>query len=280
MAAELLPVLFVSVFVLIGVGLFFAGIGTVWTGYQIRSAEPDSVTDAADGGTVELEGTAEPIDGETIQAPFTGEECLAYTYEVEEYHHDDDGSNWDTKDSGGAGVPFELLLDTGSVVVRADEDPSFDVSDDRNRIHVDGGEAPPDRVREFIEDNDAVTSENHTVDLGITELSVGSRRRYTEQRLVPGETTFVAGVARNRSAATDVSLPRSASAVVGPPEVSGFVSKVQRRLTELPFTVSDAPMDEAAKRKLGQGALLTVFALVWLGISSFVFLGFAGPFLS
>lgn len=259
---------FLGLFVLVGVVLFLGGIGSLWVGYRIRRAEPDRVTDAVSGGSVDLEGTAAPHE-ETLEAPFTGRECIGYEYEVEEYHHDDDGSNWQTKDRGEVLVPFLLEDSDGTVLVRTDG-VNIDIDDDRERIQVAGGEEPPQKVREFIEGNEHVNSENKSLDLKITEVSYGDRRRYTEHVLLPGETTYVSGVARPPSHA-DTRIPRDASAVVGPPESDGVLERARQKMSPLSFLVSDAPMAEAAKRRFVSGVVLTGAGVLFAGIPAFIF---------
>jgi hypothetical protein len=145
-------------------------------------------------GPISISGTALQYEDE-IMSPFTGTDCLALEYEVQERRTTNNGTAWVEIDSGRAAVPFLLDDETASVLV----DPSrVRLGLDRSeRIEVDGGERPPDRIREFIERNADVDSEEQTWDLKIIELNVGTDRRYIERRLDPGETVTVFGEVRD-----------------------------------------------------------------------------------
>lgn len=256
--------------IVIGIGVVFAGVGSLlviggagalrqW--WLIRTSELGTVYDAGAGGPVVLEGTARPA-GETLAAPFTDVECLAYEYEIEEYDPDDDGSDWDTVARGRQAVPFLLEGAAGSVLVAADaEGMELDVGDDETTRTVPGGDEPPDPIREFIERTDDVGSENRTLDLGILELDYGARRRYREARLEPGETTFVGGVARSRHG-VDRPVPSEATAVIGPNRSGGLLARWR---AEVPALVADAPKDEVVGRKLESGVAGVVVGLVFAG---------------
>ena len=147
-------------------------------------------------GPVSVTGRVTPLD-DSLVGPFSGQECLAIEYEVEELRSQGKGSSWVDIDSGRGAVPFLLEDDTGSVLV----DPSrvrFAL-DDSELIRVDGGAEPPERVQRFIERNADVDSEERTLDLKVVELNVGNDRRYAERRLDPGDAITVFGDATPRS---------------------------------------------------------------------------------
>jgi hypothetical protein len=259
------PFAFGLVFGVVGLGVVVAGAERLLTADQLRTTTLDDLYDAAAGGRVELEGRAEPAS-RILTAPFSGTECLALTYAVEEYHPDDDGSDWHTLASGSLGVPFRLVTDGGEVLVRADEAPTFAVDDDRARIEVGGDEDPSERVRAFVAGAGVDAKETGRFDLGPISVETGDRRRYTETRLVAGETVFVAGLARSHAAVTDVPVPNTVSAVVGPFAPTGIRGRLRRRLGDLPFTVSDAPLAETATRSLLAGVAMVLFGSVFAGV--------------
>lgn len=261
----LVPLLFAAVFGVVGLGVVAVGAERLWTTYQLRTTALDDLYDATAGGRVELEGRAEPAD-EILTAPLSDVECLAFTYDIEQYRPDDDGSDWQTLASGSLGVPFRLVTDGGEVLVRADRAPNFVIDDDRTRIEVGGGEDPPERVRQFVAGAGVDAKETGQFDLGPLSFETGDRRRYTETRLVAGETVFVAGLARSHASVTDVAVPNSVSAVVGPFEPTGLPGRVRRRFGGLPFTVSDAPLAETATRSLVAGVAMVLFGSVFTGV--------------
>ncbi|WP_136718351.1 hypothetical protein [Halorientalis salina] len=147
-------------------------------------------------GPVSISGTAIQYEDRLV-GPFTGTECLALAYEVKERRTTDKGMTWVEIDSGRAAVPFLLEDETASVIV----DPSrvrFGL-DTSTTIEVDGGDRPPARIQEFIDQTDDVDSEERTWDLKIIELKVGDDRRYIERRLDPGESVTVFGDVHNDS---------------------------------------------------------------------------------
>lgn len=163
----------------------------------LRGREID-VADLMTGttGPVVLTGRARKAE-RALEAPFTGEACLAVQYAVEERRQTRNGSTWEEIHGGAGAVPFVLEDDTGSVLVEPDR---FRLGLDRaEAIRVDGGEHPPGRIREFVERSEAVDSEERTLDLKVFELNVGDDRRYVEHRLEPDETVTVFGEATPRT---------------------------------------------------------------------------------
>lgn len=155
---------------ILGAGLFIAitGIDRMRTARRLRDAGPIPLTDVPDAsGLVEFEGTARPSDADLLEAPLSGEPCLAYTVQSR--------SREGTADDPDAGGPNAAPGATGE-------------------WHVDGGAAAsvpflvadgPDRVR--VDPADAVLS----LDWGTAE---------TEWR----DGTALSAAARDRVATADV----------------------------------------------------------------------------
>ena len=145
-------------------------------------------------GPISISGTALQYEDEIV-SPFTGADCLALEYEIQERRTTNNETAWVKIDSGRAALPFLLDDETASVLV----DPSrVRLGLDRSeRIEVDGDERPPPRIQEFIERNADVDSEKRTWDLKIIELNAGADRRYIERRLDPGEVITVFGEVEN-----------------------------------------------------------------------------------
>lgn len=196
-----------------GVLTLYRGVTDLGRGYRIMSNDPvDAGSVHLESGVVEVQGTAEPIDG-TLDAAYTGTDCLAYEYEEKHKRreHDGDGNDrteWRTVDSGGAETPFYVTDDTGSVAVDPD---GADVSVDSERVessmrvrkyegrldpgetvHVygekvdtaDGADAPGDE-RVYI--GDGGTAESFTV-------SDATENRTILRYLLKGTVTVVIGV--------------------------------------------------------------------------------------
>lgn len=165
----------------------------------LRTPEVD-VLDLSLGtrGPVRITGTVTEAD-EAVESPFSGRECLAVRYEVRD-RAPGARSGWTTMDTGTDEVPFLLEDHSGSVLVEPDRHRLG--TDRRERIDVDRGEEPPERIREFVEQSDYVESRETSRDLGIVEVDLGDDRRFVEYRLEPGDQVTVLGEASTESGRT------------------------------------------------------------------------------
>ena len=165
---------------------------TVW---HILRNDPRPVRDLHGyRGPVEIEGRAVASDDGTVEAPFTGSRCLAYTYEVEELRSSGKTQSWQTLDSGMDGVDFAVDDGTGRVLVNPE---GADVHLESQSVTVPAGTELPDRLGAYVAGTDAVEPQDRTVDLVVAEVNVGNRQRFTERRLDVGESVYVYGLARN-----------------------------------------------------------------------------------
>lgn len=233
---------------------------------NLESVGLDSTRDAVAGSEVRLEGEVASA-GTTVEAPFTGTECLGYNWLVQERERRErenqpDTFYWDTKESGGSIEPFLLSDGDGTVLV----DPAnldLEIVDDSDKFVVDGGDEPPQEIQQFIAETDSVGSEAASLDLGIVDIGVGDKRRYIENRLEIGETTFVSGVAE------------SAAQHDAPPEADAVVKGEQRGLLErfLPGPVRlvrDEPLEDVTQERAGDSIQFFVFGMCAL-VPSLVF---------
>ncbi len=250
---------------LVGLSILTLGLAELRNAARIRNEDPDRAMDATSGGPVELAGAAEPAD-ETVTAPFSGADCLLCEYEVLEYKSSGKHSSWQTVDEDTVGVPFHLEDDTGSVLV----DPrgaSLNLAKEMD-YEVEGGETPPQRIREFVEDSPDVDSEDYTHDLKIVEIKGGNDRRYVERRLDVGAYAHVVGTARGVYEGDAPAPLGTVNAVVDAPDVGDgtLLGRWRRRLAGRPFAVADARQGEAAWRVAKPALVLTAAGLVVLGL--------------
>lgn len=247
------------------VTLFLAGFGLValfggWHRYRtsriVANTPTESVRSMAAGRT-ELEGTARPVD-EPFDQPFDDGEAVLASYEIEEYHHDDDGGDWHTLDSGELVAPFLLDDGTGRALVDVDRTVSLQISDEhRTRIRVDDDEQEPEVVKRFLrEDSD--------VDVSDTGWFSGEDRRYTQEVLPPGSDAYVFGDAQ----------PREDAAGTGEERLV-----LRRDEGTDRFVVSDMREDELtdsmgrdALLGIGLGVLMLTGAF-YVGLTNFVLVG-------
>ncbi|MCL9812764.1 hypothetical protein [Natranaeroarchaeum aerophilus] len=250
-----IPVLlFVGVFMLIGVGAVFVGARALRRAVLFWRSEPVDVMEVAHGtGRTELEASAVPAD-ETLTAPFTGTECLAYEYKVQRYRSSDNGSNWRTMHSDDERVQFLVEDETGSVVIESeDADLSLTSGD---RITVGRDETAEGRIAEFLETIDDVDpGEGASSDIGPITVSTGDKRRYVERRIDVGDTVHVYGQINDRP-------------FEGP---TGTVNAAIGDGPETPlFHVADASASNSIQRQFAAGVAATVFGLMFMLVPGIV----------
>ena len=190
------PLALVALVAVVAVAFLADGVRHGRRAYRVYRNEPVDVASAANAsGVVEVEGTVEPHEV-TLVAPFTGEECVACQYEVEEYRSSGKSSHWETIHSGSGRRPFVLADDSGRLLV---EPAGASLAlDEPDVIRVDAGERPPERVRCWIGATPEVDSEEGKWNLGPLSIATGNDRRYVERRLDPGEPVHVYGVTEYR----------------------------------------------------------------------------------
>ena len=143
-------------------------------------------------GPVQIEGRAVAGTEGTITAPLTGSECLLYSYDVEQFGPVGDNGQWKTLDTGMGGVDFAVEDDTGCVAV----DPTgaeFHFEDHRETVSP--GEDMPEHIAKFVAASPDIDPQDRTLDLRVTEVTLGQRQRFTERRLDVGEQVYVYGQA-------------------------------------------------------------------------------------
>jgi hypothetical protein len=228
--------------------LLYTGGKELLTVYHILTNDPLPVGQLhGHRGPVEIEGQAVPEeDTGTVTAPFTGSECLAYTYEVEELRSSGKNSSWRTLDEGEGGVDFIVEDETGRVRV----DPQgANIRLESHTIRVSPGDELPGRIESYLASTDDVDKQDGTLDLMVTELSVGNKQRFTERRLDVGESVYVYGQA-TRDPETAGWGSNLVDAVVG----DGQATPV--------FVVSDTDERGTAWRFGKRGAGYVVFGLL------------------
>ncbi|EMA42327.1 GIDE domain-containing protein [Halobiforma nitratireducens] len=235
--------MFELLFVGIGGAVIVAGLAKLRPAYHVYQGETDDIVSAERvDGPVELEGTAEPIDG-VLSAPLSRTDCLAYEYEVEEYQSSGDNSSWNTVDDGAGAVPFRLEDTTASV--RVDPAGAELALSTEETVHVGGGDPEPEPITEFLATESDLESENTSLDLKVVEIATGNDRKYHERRLEPGEEAYVFGQSRYDVDARETMRDISAVIEDGPDAPT--------------FVVADASQHVAARR-LAKGPLLWIAA--------------------
>jgi hypothetical protein len=177
----------------VGGYLCYVGGRRLTTVYHILRNDPLPVRDLhGHRGPVEIEGRAAEGDDGTVEAPFTGARCLAYTYEVEELRQSGKSQSWETLDTGMSGVDFVVDDGTGRVVVDPD---GADIHLESHSVSIPPHTELPERIARYVAENETVDPQDRVIDLKITQLEVGNKQRFTERRLDVGETVYVYGQA-------------------------------------------------------------------------------------
>jgi hypothetical protein len=172
-----------------------------WDKYQAIRNTPRSTVRSIAMGLTELHGTI--TADKPLEAPLTGKECVAYTYKIEEHHHDDDGSDWHTIKQGNDQATASLTDDTGTVTV------------DLNGVSIEQGttwqedsstwDDPPKNVEKHLESLDV----DHEGWLGMNK-----RMRYTETRINHGDQVYLLGTARDNPDVEDGTAANSTDDII------------------------------------------------------------------
>ena len=249
--------LFIVPLGLVGVWALASGVQKLVVWRRLRRTDAAAAYNLQ-SGPIELEGRASVFDA-TLPAPFSeGVETLLYEYNVERYRHDDDGSDWQTVDSGTVGVPFVLTCDGVEVVVDpTDADLHLE---NQERIRLGGDEQPTGALARFIEQNEEVTHRAGTVELGPISLTTGTTHRFTASRLDPGETVYVTGTL---TPAYDARLRTDNQQWVVERQARSLLARLR---LPTPLTIADAGEAVAQKRIRNSGLFMFAIGLVFAGI--------------
>lgn len=176
--------------ILVGLGMIYYGFRNYRVSRLIKNTPTERIRSAAVGRT-ELHGTAVPKEY-IFDQPFTDGECLYASYKVREYHEyndDDKDDEWKTIFSKTLAPPFYLDDGTGEILVDADADANFEISDENSTtIRVSKRRSPPETVQEFLGGPDGTPTRNVTSTItdvlgGVTGnlTNSGHATQYVEQ---------------------------------------------------------------------------------------------------
>ncbi len=175
------------------VALFFAF--TRWQRLRLVEDVPTAKIRSAPQGYVELVGTARMLPGTPVVAPLTGMHCVWYRYKVERRTSTSRGhARWSTVRSGRSAETFALEDGTGRCII----DP-------------EGAETYP-AVKQVWTDSapGAVLTGGGLLGL----WAAGERYRYTEERILDGETLYAIGELRTLAGADQGTLKEDVVALL------------------------------------------------------------------
>ncbi|PSH00864.1 MAG: hypothetical protein BRC30_01270, partial [Nanohaloarchaea archaeon SW_7_46_7] len=151
-------------------------------------------------GTVEVKGEAGVVS-EKLKSPLTNTECVYYEYEVEEYKRTGKHKSWQTIDTGSSSKAIGIDDGTGAAVVEVDR-ADVELPDKDYKEKISGGEEPPQRIQEFIEETKDVEG-GHDGVMSIFDNS----RRYTEWYIEPGDHLYIFGYAEEERRSDGTNYP-------------------------------------------------------------------------
>lgn len=241
---------------LIGVGGLLLGAFALAWGYnrhsyhRVISETPTTrILDVDEPGRVELKGEVVPTpDGErNLQAPLSGDSCVAAGWEVEEWRESGKHSSWETVASGYDAVPFRV--DDGSAEIRVEpgtgaESGGFsldlplgdldhsvvvdDVTLDFDRLdvvhQVEPDDPTPARVEEFERRAPGLREQSGSIMNVIDIGNAHGERKYHEGIVQPGDDVYLLGTVEPKQ--PDVYENRRLrpdDAVVSPSKTGPFV---------------------------------------------------------
>lgn len=182
------------VIVLLGLAIGWVALRSLLVVPRLVRSEVQAPSTVSEGSFAVCRGTATEGDEGAIAAPFTGQECLSFEFEVTERQPSFVGIPWsdDHLDDGVATTTFELDGEYGDLAV----DPSprrFSLATESTVITVDPRETPPDRIQRFLDVRGLPS-----VARWLAVVPLLGTRRFVERRVDPGEEYLVAGKADYR----------------------------------------------------------------------------------
>lgn len=223
------------------VGLFVTGYGLRQLRIALALRGTDGTIADLGGGYEYARGTARP-DGATVEAPFTGTECVVSEAAIEDWVSDTDGTggHWQSKETVQESCEFLIEDDTGRArVLPAEADWQMAIDHEH---HVDQGEAPTGPYADFVESRDVFIFDDEAV-------AETHDFRFVERRIDVDGPAAVLGP--------------STSKHVGRARVGFGPSGIPGAWLLKPFVLSNEAID--GDENLLSGAFLTVFGLIFSG---------------
>lgn len=177
---------------IVGIFLFVSGLITLKQKRLIENIPTSKIRSLA-MGLVELFGSVEKPIQTYVIGPFTNRECVYYRYTIEEYRttHTKHGTShhWQTISTGTNSVPFYLKDETGRVLIDSKganiDIPSSFQYDTNNSLM-------PATLKEYLNLHGKKVS--FSIGGGLN-ISLGTRRRYTEYVITHSENLYILGTA-------------------------------------------------------------------------------------
>lgn len=250
---------------MVNFGLLFGGfaslcgiIGVLW-GYSRRQyhdvvveTPQEDIGDVDKPGVVQFEGEVTAVwdeDRQTVDAPFSDDECAVVGWHVEDWDETGDAESWTLVAEGYAAAPFEIDDGTGSISVEAGSGASDSTSGSGGRfansvvvddVDVDLGrfvpqytvapdEERPDAVRDFEQHTPAVSEQTGSITNVVDVGPAHGERRYSQATIQHGDDVFLLGPVESEDDSDAPTTFDPAAAVVSPEEDKPFILSVRSR---------------------------------------------------
>lgn len=164
-----------------------------WKQRQLIRNTPTEKARSLSVGTSEIKGKAVTEGREPISAPFSDEDCVVAEYEIKQYNEDNDdsGGSWKTVEEGVLHTPFYIDDGTGSVLVRPDDEATYDLEpEDRSTTYVDSSNRGSAHIQEFVK--------KEGVGFPSDRAGKENDRKYSQNLIKTEESVYVFGVAAPR----------------------------------------------------------------------------------
>jgi hypothetical protein len=179
-----------TLLIVVGLAALLKGWQELGPAVEIFRNDPVSVQDLVyHDGPAEVEGTARG-DEKGVKTPFTDTVCLAYEYEVQGYRNSGQSGHWKSLDEGRNCVKFLVEDDTGAAQI---DGANAELHLSEETLELSPGEDPPEQIAQYMAESETIERQDSTLDLGITELNLGSKQRFIERRLDIDESVHVYG---------------------------------------------------------------------------------------
>jgi len=190
-----------AIFLAVGIGLFVFGF-VYFRRKRLIENTPTSKIRSMAMGLVEVKGKV--LDWNPLSAPFSGERCVYYRYQVEQLESNGKSSKWETVRQGAStGCPFYVEDDTGRALVLPSG--SLAVLEESFKFQTGIFSDVPAQVDRFLE-GIGFSCKNL--------LGFNKTLRFTEYRVEPGREVYVLGSCQTNDRVVSQAYLRALNALI------------------------------------------------------------------
>lgn len=190
-----------------------------WRHRNLMKNTPTEPVHALSIGPSEIKGRAVSADREPLSAPFSDDDCVVASYEIEEYDSGGDNSGWKTVEEETLYTPFYVDDGTGKVLVEPHLETTYDLDpDDWEETYVDSSGRGPLPVRQFVERQSGL-------DFPSDSSGKDNDRKYRQNLIRDGESVYVFGTVHPREGEIEAGAGNASRLVVRKADEDGTLSE-------------------------------------------------------